>query len=61
MKKIVLSVGIALIVIAASCNNPLSDNNKPEQMKQDKMKMDSMQMDSTMHHDRKEMDSMRKK
>lgn len=65
MKKVSHLAGIALIVIAASCNNQSSDNNKSKEMNHDKMNMDSMQMnnmkmDSTSHN-MHQMDSMSKK
>ncbi len=67
MKKISFLLGIASIIIVASCNNQSSDNNKSKEMKQDEMKdmkMDTMRMenmDSTMHSNHQPMDSLDKK
>jgi len=66
MKKVSFLLGIAVIVIVASCTNQSSDKSKPKEMKQDEMKMDnmkmdSMQMDSTTHNNHQMMDSMDKK
>jgi hypothetical protein len=66
MKKISFLLGIAAMIIVASCNNQSSDSNKPKVMKQDEMKMDnmkmdSMQMDSTTHNKHQMKDSMDKK
>ncbi len=70
MKTVHYLLGVALIVIAASCNNQSSDSNKSkemghEQMKMDTMKMDTMQMnnmkmDSTHHNKHQMMDSLKK-
>ncbi len=61
MKKISFLLGIAAILIVASCNNQSSDGNKSKEMKMGTMKMDSMQMDSTPHNKHQMMDSMDKK
>lgn len=71
MKQISFLLGIAAIIIVASCSNQSSNSNKSKEMKQDEMKMDemkmdnmkmdSMQMDSTTHNNHQMMDSMDKK
>ena len=65
MKKVSLFMGVAVIMIAASCNNQSSDTNQSKEMKQDtmkmdNMKMDSMKMDSIMHDNRQMQDSSKK-
>lgn len=49
MKRIILLVENSIIVIAGSCNNQSSVNNKSKEMKHEKikdMKIDSMNMDT---------------
>ena len=60
MKRISLLMGIAVIVIAASCNNQSSDNNKSKEMKHDDMKMDNMKMDSAGSNNHKMINSKAK-
>jgi hypothetical protein len=66
MKQISFLLGIAAIIIVASCSNQSSNSNKSKEMKQDEMKMDemkmdNMKMDSTTHNNHQMMDSMDKK
>ncbi|GAB2820961.1 hypothetical protein [Ferruginibacter profundus] len=66
MKKINYLLGIAALIIVASCSNQSLDSNQSKEMKRDEMKMDNMkmdstQMDSTTHNKLQMMDSMDKK
>ena len=66
MKKIILFLGIATMVIVSSCKNQPQENNKANEMKHSEMEMDNtkrdtMVMDSTMHHSHSHIDSVNKK
>lgn len=74
MKKISILLGVAAMVIMASCNNQSADSNKSKEMKMDEMKdmkmdsmkmddmkMDDMKMDSASHKQHQVMDSSMKK
>ncbi|MBI3718594.1 MAG: hypothetical protein HY252_08365 [Sphingobacteriales bacterium] len=69
MKRISILLGIAVMVIMASCNNQSADSNKSKEMKMDEMKdmkmdsmkMDNMKMDSANHNRNQMMDSSMKK
>lgn len=66
MKKTILFLGIATMVIVSACNNQSSESNKAKEMKHSGMEMDSMQkdtmvMDSTMHHSHPHSDSLNTK
>lgn len=69
MKRLSILLGVAIMVIMASCNNQSTNSNKSKEMKMDEMKdmkmdsmkMDNMKMDSASRNKNEVIDSSMKK